>query len=277
MSRIARRFASSFVVLALLVPVGVLPMTDAQAAQKREQRVVCNAPKVRLRAEPTKASAIVGQKNQGQTVTGTRTGTWLELGKNQYIAYYYTCPAPEKKATPKKAAPKKATPKKQATKKPAAQKPAANKTAPKNSAATPMRQPTSTNGSTTGQFGNRLHPILRVWRLHDGVDIGNTCNKPIVAATAGTVTFTGKTAGGGNTTVISHGTFNGVRSVQTKYLHQSQMLVKPGQKVKKGQLIGRVGSTGMATVCHLHFGTYENGKAVDPQKYIGPVSKLRNY
>ncbi len=309
--------------------------TNPKAKPAAQKRVVCNAPKVRLRAQPTKASAIVGQKTQGQPVTGTKTGTWLKLSKNKYIAYYYTCPTPKRKSAAKKATPKRTstlnkTPKVRpiARKRvvcqapvvrlrakpttastqvgqkskgqavtgtktgnwlklgknkyiayyytcPTPKKAALKRGAPKTT--TPMRQPTSTNGSTTGPFGKRLHPILRIWRLHNGVDIGNTCDKPIVAAAAGTVTSTGWTAGGGNTTVISHGTLNGVRLVQTKYLHQSKMLVKPGQKVKKGQLIGRVGTTGMSTGCHLHFGTSENSQAVDPQRYIGPVSKLRNY
>ena len=247
-----------------------------------EKRVVCNAPVVRVRAKPTKASPQVGQKTEGQTVTGTRTGTWLKLDQNHYIAYYYTCPAP-KKTPPTQAPPKpvvKAPAKKTAQKaKPADDR--ASKTVSRSAGRptlpTPMLQPTSTNGSNTGPFGMRLHPILKIRSLHTGVDIGNRCNSPIVAAASGTVTFTGWTNGGGNTTVISHGTLNGVKLVETKYLHQSSILVRPGQKVKRGQLIGRVGATGMSTACHLHFSTYENGKPVDPQKYIGALTSLRNY
>ncbi len=236
---------------------------------------MCNAPVVRLRAKPTKASAEIGKATQGQAVTGTKTdtktGTWLKLGNNRYIAYYYTC------ATKEKAAPKPAAPKKQNTQHPGRNTKAPSRSASRPSLSTLMIQPTSTNGSRTGPFGQRLHPILRVWRLHTGVDIGNTCNKPIVATASGKVTFVGKTAGGGTTTVISHGQFAGVRHVETKYLHQSLTLVRAGQTVRSGQVIGMTGKTGLATSCHLHYSTYENGKPVDPQKYIGALTKLRNY
>ena len=273
MNRFFRLFASVATAGALTIGLLATTQVEAKAAPSSpnpEKRVVCNAPVVRLREKPTKASAMVGQKTEGQTVTGTKTGTWLKLGKNRYIAYYYTCPA-KPKATQQKTPATRANQTLQRN----PNSPSRSQTRPK--LTTLMRQPTSTNGSRTGPFGNRFHPILKVWRLHTGVDIGNTCNKPIVAASAGRVTFVGQMTGGGNTIVISHGTFAGVRLVETKYLHLRSTLVRAGQSVSSGQVIGMTGNTGLSTVCHLHFSTYENGKPVDPQKYIGPLTSLKNY
>ncbi|MBQ7765116.1 peptidoglycan DD-metalloendopeptidase family protein [bacterium] len=115
--------------------------------------------------------------------------------------------------------------------------------------------------SVTSPFGNRLHPVLKVYKMHTGIDIaGSGCNgKNVVAAAAGTVITAGWISGYGNTVVIDHG-----GGITTLYGHSQRLLVKKGQKVEKGEAIMLVGMTGYATGPHLHFEVRENGKYVNP-------------
>lgn len=126
-----------------------------------------------------------------------------------------------------------------------------------------------TDGGVSSGFGYRLHPILRIRRLHNGADIGGDCGQPIWAAQSGTVTKaarTGHNGGSGRNVRINHGDIDGT-DIQTAYLHMSKVEVKVGQKVKKGDRIGTVGTTGLSTGCHLHFSLYKNGRASDPLEY----------
>lgn len=127
-----------------------------------------------------------------------------------------------------------------------------------------------TAGGVGSPYGQRLHPILHYYRLHDGDDIGGKCGQPVYAAQSGTVikAAMGYNGGSGNNIRIDHGEINGV-NVATGYLHLTDYVVKVGQKVSKGDLVGHVGSTGLSTACHLHFSAYENGHGVDPMRYIG--------
>ena len=127
-----------------------------------------------------------------------------------------------------------------------------------------------TAGGVSSRYGMRLHPILRYYRMHDGDDIGGKCGQPIVAAQSGVVVKAsgGYSGGSGNNVRIDHGQINGV-NVQTAYLHMTSFVVKPGESVDKGQLIGYVGSTGLSTACHLHFSAYQNGRGTDPMQWIG--------
>lgn len=124
-----------------------------------------------------------------------------------------------------------------------------------------------TAGGITSPWGPRLHPILKYVRLHGGVDIGGACNQPIWAAMDGTVTQVSSGSQSGHYVRISHGKVNGI-NLETSYLHMNSWDVSVGQHVKRGQVIGKVGSTGLSTACHLHFATYENGTNVDPAKYL---------
>jgi murein DD-endopeptidase MepM/ murein hydrolase activator NlpD len=127
-----------------------------------------------------------------------------------------------------------------------------------------------TAGGVGSVYGMRMHPILHYMRMHDGDDIGGKCGQPIYAAQTGVVVkaSTGYSGGSGNNVRINHGDINGV-NVETAYLHMTSFIVKVGEKVDKGQLIGHVGSTGLSTACHLHFSAYINGRGTDPMQFIG--------
>ena len=115
----------------------------------------------------------------------------------------------------------------------------------------------------TSPFGQRFHPILRYWKLHDGTDFGAACGTPIKAATDGVVSEKYYNAGYGNRLIVDHGTYQG-RFLSTAYNHATRYIVSVGQRVKQGQTLGYVGSTGYSTGCHLHYMAYVNGNLVNP-------------
>jgi len=121
-------------------------------------------------------------------------------------------------------------------------------------------------GPITSEFGERMHPILHVMRLHNGVDIGAPCDAPIRAAAPGRVESVGFDEESGNRLVIDHGTVGGHR-LRTIYLHASGYSVKVGESVERGETVGRVGTTGLSTGCHLHFSITVNGTYVNPEGF----------
>ncbi|MDN5552079.1 MAG: M23 family metallopeptidase, partial [Brevibacterium sp.] len=120
---------------------------------------------------------------------------------------------------------------------------------------------------TTSPFGYRIHPITGAKKLHSGTDFGVPCGTPIRAAGDGIVVISGWTGGYGNRVVISHGKIKG-DSIASTYNHNTDLKVRDGQKVKKGQVISDSGTTGASTGCHLHFEIMKNGGYVDPMPYI---------
>ena len=115
-------------------------------------------------------------------------------------------------------------------------------------------------------YGYRIHPVTGEYKFHSGVDLAGPQGTPIVATRDGTVTTakTGYNGGNGNYVVINHGD-----GFSSSYLHMLENLqVSVGQKVKAGQIIGYMGSTGMSTGPHLHFTIYYNGSTVNPADYI---------
>ena len=110
----------------------------------------------------------------------------------------------------------------------------------------------------------RVHPISGVNKMHEGGDLSAPQGTPIYAAKSGKVTTTSFQAGGAGYYVsINHG--DGFSSV---YMHMTHYIVKPGNYVSAGQVIGYVGSTCGSTGLHLHFGISYNGKYVNPMNYI---------
>jgi murein DD-endopeptidase MepM/ murein hydrolase activator NlpD len=119
----------------------------------------------------------------------------------------------------------------------------------------------------TSPFGMRFHPVLRYWKLHDGTDFGAACGTPIRAPRAGRVAERYYNAGYGNRLMIDHG-YRGGRYVTTGYNHASRYIVRVGQRVQKGQVIGYVGSTGFSTGCHLHLMVWLNGRIRNPMTWF---------
>ncbi len=124
--------------------------------------------------------------------------------------------------------------------------------------------PTPSCHYITSNFSpRRKNPVTGIYKRHTGTDIGAAYGAAIVAANAGTVTLAGWNSGYGNCVIIDHG---GGRA--TLYGHMSSYSVTTGQRVQRGQQIGKVGSTGNSTGPHLHFEVLINGNAVDPMQYF---------
>lgn len=114
-------------------------------------------------------------------------------------------------------------------------------------------------GPITSPFGDRNHPVTGEDKLHDGTDFGASCGTPVRAAATGIVAKVGTAAGYGRRIVLHH-----ANGIETLYGHLSAVDVRPGETVSTHSTIGRVGSTGLSTGCHLHLGVRVGGKAVDP-------------
>lgn len=116
----------------------------------------------------------------------------------------------------------------------------------------------------TSSFGMRKSPISGKWKFHKGIDMAAPKGTPVMACKAGTVQYVGKMDYVyGNYIIIKHD-----RDITCTYAHLSETDVMTGQTVKKGTVIGKVGSTGLATGPHLHFEVKSNGIEEDPQKYL---------
>ena len=128
-------------------------------------------------------------------------------------------------------------------------------------AATPSIWPVK--GWVTSGFGPRVSPFTEKPAWHDGLDIGAAANAPVQASAQGRVTAVGFDPKLGNLVKVDHGF-----GIETLYGHLAKALVKEGQRVKRGDVVGLVGSTGLATGPHLHYMVKANGQALDPVKYI---------
>ncbi len=123
----------------------------------------------------------------------------------------------------------------------------------------PCDGPYSING-----FGMRIHPVLGVWRIHEGIDILHEDGTPVYAAGDAAVHFAGTTRSGyGRVIELDHG-----YGYSTLYAHLSSVLVKEGQKVQRGELIGRVGRSGLVSGPHLHYEVRLNGRRQNPVDYF---------
>ena len=131
---------------------------------------------------------------------------------------------------------------------------------------------TPINGARlSSSFGKRKHPILGFTKMHTGTDFAAPKGTPIMASGDGIVIKSSWCGGGGNCVKIKHNS-----TYQTVYAHMSKFGrgIKKGVRVKQGQIIGYVGSTGLSTGPHLHYEVIENGKKINSQKLKLPSGKI---
>lgn len=125
-------------------------------------------------------------------------------------------------------------------------------------AISPVKNPKIISG-----FGIRVHPIYKIARRHTGVDFAGKRGEPIYATADGNVSRKGAGAGYGISVIINHG--NGY---QTLYAHLSKKIVRGGQKVKRGEIIGYMGNSGLSSGTHLHYEVIKNGQKIDPLHFF---------
>lgn len=118
-------------------------------------------------------------------------------------------------------------------------------------------------GEVTSGFGSRVHPVTGEFRLHAGVDVAAAMGAPVRAAAGGVVSFAGTLGAYGTAVTIDHG-----GDVVTLYAHQSSVAVAAGMQVRPGQVIGRVGATGVVTGPHLHFEVRVDSMPSDPLGWL---------
>lgn len=111
-------------------------------------------------------------------------------------------------------------------------------------------------------FGPRLHPILKIRRMHEGIDLSAPRGTPVYATGNGVVDEAKYSGGFGKQIYINHGF-----GYKSRYAHLSRMAVRTGQKVKRGDIIGYVGSTGLSSSSHLHYEVHKDGRPVNPLNY----------
>jgi murein DD-endopeptidase MepM/ murein hydrolase activator NlpD len=130
-----------------------------------------------------------------------------------------------------------------------------------------LRSPLKFSRVTSGFSKRRLHPVLKKWRAHKGIDYGAATGTPIMAVSKGTIRYIGSKGAYGRFIEIRH-----QNGVSTRYAHLSRYAkkLKKGTKVEQGQIIGYVGKSGMATGPHLHYEFLVNGRQVDPSKAVTP-------
>jgi murein DD-endopeptidase MepM/ murein hydrolase activator NlpD len=138
-------------------------------------------------------------------------------------------------------------------------------------ATVPIRKPVFGEIDMSSPFGTRMDPFVKGPAIHTGIDMRGDPGDPVRATAAGTVTVAGWNGGYGKMVEIDHG--NGLT---TRYGHMSAIDVTLGQKVRIGQIVGKIGSTGRSTGPHLHYETRVDGEAVNPEKYLRAGLRLGN-
>ncbi len=131
-----------------------------------------------------------------------------------------------------------------------------------------LKSPLRFEPRITSRFSrSRLHPVLKYARAHNGVDYGAPAGAPVVSVSSGVVSFAGWTSGGGRTVRVKH-----TSGYESEYMHLSAIAdgVRPGTRVGQGELVGNVGSTGLATAAHLHYGLRRDGR------YVNPITEHQN-
>ncbi len=119
------------------------------------------------------------------------------------------------------------------------------------------------SGYMSSRYGWRIDPISGKRSMHTGLDFAGKAGSDVVTVASGVVTWTGRDGAYGNTVEVSHGD-----DYVTRYAHNKEILVGPGDVVRKGDTIALMGSTGRATGSHVHYEVYKNGRSVDPSSYV---------
>lgn len=127
-------------------------------------------------------------------------------------------------------------------------------------------------GRIVSGFGTRFHPILKYDRMHTGIDISAPTGTPIYATADGEIYFTGRKGTYGKSCIINHG-----YGYKTLYGHMSKIIVKRKQKVKRGQIIGYVGNTGLSRAPHIHYEVIKNNVKINPVNYFYNDFTLEEY
>lgn len=138
-------------------------------------------------------------------------------------------------------------------------------------AAVPVRRPVMGEIELSSSFGMRIDPFIRAPAMHTGLDFRGDSGDPVRATADGTITMADWNGGYGRMIEIDHG-----HGLTTRYAHLSSIDVRVGQRVRAGQFIGKIGSTGRSTGPHLHYETRINGNAVDPQRFLRAGLRLGN-
>ncbi|ANQ53306.1 peptidoglycan-binding protein [Thermosipho affectus] len=123
-------------------------------------------------------------------------------------------------------------------------------------------------GKISSTYGWRMHPIYHRKSFHTGVDISAPMGTPIFSATNGVVKFAGEYGGYGLAVIVDYGSYDIV------YGHMSKICVYKGQSLRRGELIGRVGSTGVSTGPHLHFEVRRNGRHTNPMAFLPSYGRM---
>ena len=131
---------------------------------------------------------------------------------------------------------------------------------------------TPVDGWVTSGFGSRVSPFTGDTSQHLGMDIAAPAGTPVRSPADGVVIYTGTKDGYGNFIMMAHG-----YGIVTRYGHNAQNMVQPGQKIARGEQIATVGSTGRTTGPHLHYEVHVNGVNEDPQKFILDMGELRSF
>jgi murein DD-endopeptidase MepM/ murein hydrolase activator NlpD len=132
----------------------------------------------------------------------------------------------------------------------------------------PSREPIA-NSYITSSFGRRADPIVGGSQFHKGIDFEADVGDPVLAVADGVVSYSGVRSGYGNVIEIDHG--NGY---VTRYAHNSRLERRVGELIRAGQEIAKAGSTGRSTGAHVHFEVWENGRYVNPRKFLSQQSPL---
>lgn len=122
------------------------------------------------------------------------------------------------------------------------------------------------DGRLLSGFGQRNDPFGDEGEFHKGVDLGAPIGTPVHVTADGVVTFADRQSGYGLVVMVNHG------GIETLYAHLSKMYVHPGQEIRRGELVGAVGTTGRVTAPHLHYEVHENGRPVNPYQFLAKAN-----